>query len=91
MTGRYGEDSYHGDLRDLSGLAPVAAPRTAQCTAPWAIPGDSAHRLTRDCQPMFTINPLGRWFDSIDCCPWNATSGRLHHMQARVLPTPALQ
>jgi 3-vinyl bacteriochlorophyllide hydratase len=37
---------------------------------------------------MFTINPLGRWFDSIDCCPWNATSGRPHHMQARVLPRP---
>jgi len=26
---------------------------------------------------MFTYNPLGRLFDSIDCCPWNAASGRL--------------
>jgi 3-vinyl bacteriochlorophyllide hydratase len=32
---------------------------------------------------MFTINPISWLVDSIDCCPWNAASGRLHRVTVR--------
>ncbi len=37
---------------------------------------------------MFTYNPLGRLFDSIDCCPWDAASGRLPHRVVLVVRRP---
>jgi 3-vinyl bacteriochlorophyllide hydratase len=32
---------------------------------------------------MFTINPIDWLVDNIDCCPWNAASGRPHRVTTR--------
>ncbi|HTW27476.1 MAG TPA: 2-vinyl bacteriochlorophyllide hydratase [Acetobacteraceae bacterium] len=29
-----------------------------------------------DCQAMLTVEILGRWIQSVDCCPWATMSGR---------------
>jgi len=31
------------------------------------------------CQPMFTASVILRLLDGVDCCPWNAASGRGRH------------